>query len=182
MCKKRNLEYMFFNPIEKKLYDSNFCPVDKIKISDKSDLDLDTKINPYLIFKSIDIIDKNLLSDEEFKILDENEANFLTNINTYIKKLVNKQSSEFFREILNELKLIKSMKIIAFIKCKILLFPRKSFGYFIKSKSNGFLLCYNNNDCIFYYDCFNKSIIKQDDFFSCKCDNELIIIKLIYRE
>lgn len=121
------------------------------------------------------------MNDKTFVIFDENEEKFFANINTYIKKVIDKESSVFLREILNNLNFIKSMKIIAFVKCKILLFPRKSFGYFIKKKSNGFLLCYNNNDYIVYYDCLTKSIIDQDEFFSNKLDNELIIFSYILR-
>ena len=182
ICKKNNLEYIFFDPLIESFYNSNFEKLDKIKTTNKSNLDLDININPYLIFKSFCSLDKNIINSNDFEIIDCTNENFTSKINELIKGLPQKSSSVFIRKIINDNKEFQKIKIIGLMKSYTILFPKENYGFFVKSIDNNFLLCYNKKNKINYYNCDNNEYIKQDEFFHKKSDNNLIIIECLYKE
>ena len=179
LCKKFNLEYIFFNPCEKKFYNSNFEKIEKISITNKSNLDLDININPYLIFKSFCDFDKNIINSIDFEIFDCTSNKLAIEIKKLSEKIKIKDISVFIRTLENNLEL-KNIKIIGMIKCKMALFPKEKYGYFITTKDNNILLCYNNNNFIIYYDYLNNKKMEQNEFFKFKNDNQLYIIECSY--
>ena len=179
LCKKFNLEYIFFNPCEKNFYNSNFDKIEKISISEKSNLDLDININPYSIFKSLCDFDKNIMNSIDFQIFDCTSDKLAIEIKNLNEQIKIKDISVFIRTLENKL-VIKNIKIIGMIICKMILFPKKKYGYFIKTKDNNILLCYNDNNFIIYYDYLNNKKIEQDEFFKLKNDNQLYIIECSY--
>ena len=62
----------------------------------------------------------------------------------------------------------------------MILFPKKRYGYFIKTTDNNILICYNNNNFINYFDYLNGKNITQDEFFKNKNDNKLYIIQISF--
>ena len=101
---------------------------------------------------------------------------FVTEIKDLTEKIIKKNISVFIRELENNLG-IKDIKVIGIMKCKMILFPKKKHGYFIKTGDKNILVCYNNNNFIIYYDYMNNKKITQDDFFKSKNDSILYIIQ-----
>ena len=182
ICKKYNLEYLFFEPNTKSLYNSKFEKIEKINITNKSNLDIDINFNPYLIFKSFWELDKNIINSDIFKIYDFTSNEFLVEINKLTNEIIKKKDISFFvRKLENTIK-IKNIKIIGIMVSKLILIPKKNYGYFVLSKDKNILICYNTNNFIIYYDYLNNKKIEQDEFFKKKNDNKLYILQCCYYE
>ena len=115
----------------------------------------------------------------DFQIFDCTSDKLAIEIKNLNEQIKIKDISVFIRTLENKL-VIKNIKIIGMIICKMILFPKKKYGYFIKTKDNNILLCYNDNNFIIYYDYLNNKKIEQDEFFKLKNDNQLYIIECSY--
>lgn len=179
MCQKKGLEYLFFNPHTNNLYDSSFRKIEKITVTNKSNLDLDININLYNVFKSFCEFDKIIMKYPDFKIYDFSSNEFSSELEQLLKNIKISSISVFIRTIENRAKL-KNIKIIGLLECEMILFPKKRYGYFIKTTDNNILICYNNNNFINYFDYLNGKNITQDEFFKNKNDNKLYIIQISF--
>ena len=179
ICKKYNLEYLFFEPKTKSLYNSKFEKIEKINTTNKSNLDLDINFNPYLVFQNFWKLDKNVINSDIFKIYDFTSNEFLLEIQNLTKEIIKNDISVFVRKLENIIK-IKKIKIIGIMNCEFILMPKKNYGYFVLSEDKNILICYNTNNFIIYYDYLNDKKIEQDEFFKKKNDSKLYILQCCY--
>ena len=117
ICKERDLEYLFFDPIIKKFYDSELNEVKMFNLSYLSNLDNDEdecESNPYKCFEHNKILDsllkKRKRNSTESKLSPKSLA--LQCAKTFESEY-NVSFNKFFDEIKNKYKTIKKIEIIS---------------------------------------------------------------------
>ncbi len=94
-CKNHDIQYIFFNPIENKFYDRNKEVLNKIDLNFLTNIDYNSNINPFNIFKDHDLAEEylNQVNDKSIvnisnEIFDENADEIQKKIKNAIKENV----------------------------------------------------------------------------------------------
>ena len=183
LCKKEDIEYLFYDPNLKQLFDSKFMPINKLKLTDSSNLDLDPYTNPYNIFRIDGEKFMNQRRDFNEKKKLNNEANLL------LKEINNnKNISEIIRSIKQRINFIESITLIGiFNLSNNIPFPSPHHLYcflFINKDKNDLIYYYNLNEE--FYSEFLYSKEKIDDicnlssYIEQKKDRKFLVFKLNY--
>ena len=138
-CKKYNIEYIFFNPSENKFYDRNKIPFENFETNFLTNIDFDSKSNPYKIF-----IDTLSLS----KYLNQTSDNSLIKVDNNFFGIKNTEVIKYLKSYLKD-KNIKGIEAI----CKFQLIeeyhfpiPQSLYCLLFQSKDNQLLYYYNIDD------------------------------------
>jgi len=135
-CNYNDLEYIFYNPSKNQFYKSDKTILDKIKLNAKTNIDILSKLNPYLIFENTGFLQHYCNQIYNDNILLSNDEN-----------IFNLKSEFLIKFIQNEMKL--NIETI----CK---FELDKESHFPIPMNSILLLFGDGNNFIFYYNMNNK--------------------------
>ena len=135
-CNYNDLEYIFYNPSKNQFYKSDKTILDKIKLNAKTNIDILSKVNPYLIFENTGFLQHYCNQIYNDNILLSNDEN-----------IFNLKSEFLIKFIQNEMKL--NIETI----CK---FELDKESHFPIPMNSILLLFGDGNNFIFYYNMNNK--------------------------
>ena len=138
-CKRNNIEYIFYNPIQEKLLDKNFQEIIKFSLNYTTNIDFISTINPYNIFQDIEYLDEYL-----------NQISFSSKINS--NEIFNESEitikKHFHKMTKKKLDFIYKFKLIRNNPFPI---PKNSYLFIFKG---------NNKQIIFFYNLEDKLTVK----------------------
>ena len=93
-CKKYNIEYIFFNPLNNEFYDRDEIPFENFETNFLTNIDFDSKSNPYNILIDTSFLkkyldqtaDKSLLLGEDDLIFDKKSSEVINNLKSVLKE------------------------------------------------------------------------------------------------
>ena len=83
-CNHNNIEYIFFNPSENKFYNRNKFPLDNFDTTFLTNIDFDSKCNPYKIFVETPFLTNYLYQTEDKSLITVDNNDIFNNKNTEV--------------------------------------------------------------------------------------------------
>ena len=151
-CKVNDIEIVYFDPEEQKLYNKEFKAIDKIKISKESNLDYDSpKSNPYNIFFCDEGNIKLINSYYQERI----EKSYMVNFNE--QETIHNSFISWISEVnKNQNEVEKSLKSIYGTNLKLLGNYKIDYNYIIPSPKRGYMILFKNKQKTNFISFHNK--------------------------